>query len=179
VRYSGRGGHCSGRGRGPGLRCRGPALRAVTTGRMTAEGSLLRQKTCVEAPELIAFERQRKGCSREVSQRPALQVSSAVTLRRRASHYASARSPRGRNRRTAASRRGHSMGLRPNASLIARDPARSGTSMSALPRWPGRSMRDRARAEVRPHHLRPSMYFAGEISGRCCYVIFRQSRQFV
>jgi hypothetical protein len=65
----------------PGLRCRGPALRAVTTGRTTAEGSLLPRKTSLEALELIASERQRKGCSLEVSQRPALQVSLALTLR--------------------------------------------------------------------------------------------------
>jgi hypothetical protein len=48
---------------------------------MTAERSLLPRKTGLEALELIASERQRKGCSLEVSQRPALQVSSAVTLR--------------------------------------------------------------------------------------------------
>jgi hypothetical protein len=49
---------------------------------MTAEGSLLPRKTGLEALKLIAFERQRKACSLELSQRPALQVSSAVTLRR-------------------------------------------------------------------------------------------------
>jgi hypothetical protein len=39
---------------------------------MTAEGSLLPGKTGLEALQLIAFEGQRKGCSLEVSQRPAV-----------------------------------------------------------------------------------------------------------
>jgi hypothetical protein len=108
---------------------------------------VLPRKTGLKALELIAFKRQRKGCSFEVSQRPALQVSSAVTLRRRASHYASARSPRGRNRRTAAARPwlppGHSIGLRPNASLIATHPARQRYFDERAATWPGRSMRDR------------------------------------
>jgi hypothetical protein len=57
---------------------------------MTAEGSLLPRKTGLEALELTAFKRQRKGCSLEVSQPPALQrlvgrhlPATSITLRQR------------------------------------------------------------------------------------------------
>ena len=75
-----------------------------------------------------------------------MQVSSAVTLRRRASHYASARSPRGRNRRTAAARPWlppeRSMGSAERF-LIATHPARQRYFDERAATWPGRSMRGR------------------------------------